>query len=271
MDQSTTRFVIFIIVLAVMASAEWVFPKRERQLSRPSRWFTNLSLTVINIIVLRLLGPITALAASNYALENGWGLLSYSPVPLHFFFEMVLGIMLLDCAIYCQHVASHKVPLLWRFHKVHHADRDIDVTTGIRFHPFEALLSMAYKCIVILLIGPIAAAVIVFEIILNASAMFNHANLSLSKETDSALRKLIVTPDMHRVHHSIIQDETDSNYGFFLSIWDRIFRTYNAQPIKGHTEMTIGLAEYQDEKPGTLLWSITIPFRKVRGSNSSNT
>ena len=261
MDQSTTRFVIFIFVLVIMAIAEEVSPKRERVLSKKKRWITNFSLIAVNIIVLRLLGPVSALAAAEYALDKNWGLLALSPIPLHFFFEIILAVMLLDLAIYGQHVASHKFPILWRFHKVHHADRDIDVTTGLRFHPIEIGLSMVYKCLVILLIGPIVMAVILFEILLNASAMFNHANFSISKELDQSLRKLIVTPDMHRVHHSDIQQETDSNYGFFLSIWDRLFGTYIAQPSKGHTEMTIGLAEYQNEKPATLLWSISEPFK----------
>jgi len=179
---------------------------------------------------------------------------------LPFYVEVILAIVILDLAIYFQHVMSHKLPFLWRFHKVHHADRDIDVTTGIRFHPIEAALSMIYKCGIILLLGPATLAVLVFEILLNASPMFNHANVSLPKSVDRLLRLIIVSPDMHRVHHSEIPQETNSNYGFFLSIWDRIFRSYIPQPQKGHQGMAIGLSEYQTEKPASLLWSIKIPF-----------
>jgi len=169
----------------------------------------------------------------------------------------------LDLAIYIQHVASHHIPILWKLHKVHHADRDIDVTTGIRFHPLEAILSMIYKCLVILLLGPVALSVIIFEIVLNASAMFNHSNLRLPKKLDAVLRILVVTPDSHRVHHSVHASETNSNYGFFLSIWDRLGRTYTAQPRDNHLDMTIGLSNYQTPKPAILSWCLTLPFKKI--------
>jgi len=259
-ENTWIRLAIFISVLVLMALAESLFPKRDRNLPRKTRWTTNLGITAINVAVLRLLGPISAVAAANYALDNGWGLLSHLPIPLPFYVEVILAIVILDLAIYFQHVMSHKLPILWRFHKVHHADRDIDVTTGIRFHPVEAALSMIYKCGVILLLGPATLAVIVFEILLNASPMFNHANVSLPKSVDRLLRLIIVSPDMHRVHHSEIPQETNSNYGFFLSIWDRIFRTYIPQPQKGHQDMVIGLSEYQTDKPASFLWSIKIPF-----------
>ncbi len=243
-----------------MAIAETLFAKKQRQQQRGQRWLTNLGLTASNILVLKLLGPITAVAVADYALDNSWGLLSLSPIPLPFYLEIILGVVLLDLAIYFQHVCSHKIPVLWRFHKVHHADRDIDVTTGIRFHPIEAFLSMLYKCLVILLIGPITISVILFEIILNASAMFNHANVRLPTRVDRALRTVIVTPDSHRVHHSEIPAETDSNYGFFLSIWDRMFKTYTAQPSQGHDGMVIGLSEYQTLKPASFIWCLKLPF-----------
>ena len=237
-----------------------MFAKKQRQQLRGQRWLTNFGLTASNIFVLKLLGPITAVAAADYALDNSWGLLSLSPIPIPFYLEIVLGIVLLDLAIYFQHVCSHKIPMLWRFHKVHHADRDIDVTTGIRFHPVEAFLSMLYKCVVIFLLGPITISVILFEIILNASAMFNHANVRFPKVVDGALRTVIVTPDFHRVHHSEIQTETDSNYGFFLTVWDRLFKTYTAQPSLGHDEMVIGLSEYQTSKPTSFIWCLKVPF-----------
>ena len=158
-------------------------------------------------------------------------------------------------------MATHKIPFLWRLHRVHHVDRDIDVTTGIRFHPIEVILSMFYKCGVILLLGPLPIAVIIYEIVLNGFALFNHANVKLTEKVDNVLRKVIVTPDFHRIHHSEIQTETDSNYGNFLSLWDRSFHTYIAYPEKGHEGMTIGLKEYQTDKPAKLTWSLQLPFK----------
>ncbi|PWQ95668.1 sterol desaturase family protein [Leucothrix arctica] len=264
LDENQLRLTIFIGVLALMATLEALFPKKERTQSRQSRWTTNLSLVVINSVVLRLLGPITAVLAAEYAHENGWGLLNLMPIELPFIVQIALGVALLDLAIYAQHVASHHIPVLWRFHKVHHADRDIDVTTGIRFHPIEAALSMVYKCGIILLLGPLALSVVIFEIVLNASAMFNHANMKLPKRFDAILRLFFVTPDMHRVHHSVIPAETNSNYGFFLPFWDRLFKTYIDQPSKGHDGMTIGLNQFQSDNPSKLPWVITVPFKNKK-------
>lgn len=261
MDQGSIRLLVFATVLVVMASAEALWPRRKRVMDRSKRWFNNLSLSVLNTFVIKILGPITAIAAANYALDNGYGLISKSPVALPLWLEILIGFVLLDLLIYFQHVISHKLPILWRFHKVHHADRDIDVTTGIRFHPIEALFSMLYKCFFIIILGPLPIAVFLFEVVLNASAMFNHANVRLPLWLDKILRLVIVTPDMHRVHHSTIRTETDSNYGFFLSIWDRIFRTYTAQPKLGHDDMVIGLDEYQSESPASLAWSLKTPFK----------
>lgn len=261
MDENQLRLGIFAAVLVLMAILETALPKRERVQRRKSRWLTNLSLVVINSIVLRLMGPVAAIFVADYAIENGWGLLRQSPISLPLLLEITLVVVLLDLSIYVQHVASHRIPVLWRLHKVHHADRDIDVTTGIRFHPIEVSLSMVYKCVIILLLGPLALSVVVFEIILNASAMFNHANIKLPKRLDNILRLFIVTPDMHRVHHSVIPDETNSNYGFFLPIWDRLFKTYISQPKEGHHGMTIGLKEHQTDNPSKLTWIISMPFK----------
>lgn len=255
------RLAFFMGVLLLMACAEAIIPQRRRHQPRTRRWPTNLSLVVINTLSLKLLGPVTALVVADYAMDNHWGLLSLSPIPLPLWGEIILGFILLDLAIYLQHVAFHKIPFLWRLHKVHHADRDIDATTGIRFHPVEVIISMLYKCLVILLLGPITIAVFIFEILLNASAMFNHANIRLLPLLNKALPLLIITPNIHRVHHSSIQAETDSNYGFCLSIWDRLFRTYTARPSKGHHEMTIGLTEYQTEKPASIIWCLRLPFK----------
>lgn len=261
-EDSTLRLSIFIGVLILMMALEAMFPQRDREQKRQKRWTTNLLLVVMNAFSLKLLGPITAVIAADYALDHGWGLFAYSPIPLPLYIEIILGIVLLDFAVYAQHVASHKIPFFWRFHKVHHVDRDIDVTTGIRFHPLESIISMIYKCAIILLLGPITAAVVVFEIVLNASAMFNHANVRLPKKMDSILRLVIVTPDVHRIHHSVIPKETDSNYGFFLSIWDRLCKTYIAQPRDTHHGMTIGLRRYQTAQPSSLIWCLTLPFKK---------
>ena len=261
MDQGFIRLLVFASVLVLMASVEALWPRRKRVMDRSKRWFNNLSLSVLNSIIIKVLGPITAIATANYALDNGYGLISLSPVALPFWLEVLIGFVILDLLIYFQHVASHKIPMLWRFHKVHHADRDIDVTTGIRFHPIEALFSMLYKCGFILILGPLPIAVFLFEVVLNGSAMFNHANVKLPLWLDKVLRLVIVTPDTHRVHHSTIRTETDSNYGFFLSIWDRIFRTYTAQPKLGHDNMVIGLDEYQTESPASLAWSLKTPFK----------
>lgn len=264
LEDYQVRLLVFVGVLVLMATLEALMPKRRREQTRVRRWTNNLLLVVTNSVALRIIGPVSAVVAADYALDNNWGLLSASPIPLPLWAEVVVGVVLLDFAIYVQHVASHKIPLLWRMHRVHHADRDIDVTTGIRFHPLEAVLSMAYKCVIILLLGPITLAVIAFEIVLNASAMFNHANMRLPQSLDRVLRWVIVTPDSHRVHHSTIHTETDSNYGFFLSVWDRLCSTYTAQPSQGHEGMTIGLSEYQTEKPASLLWCMTLPFKAVR-------
>ncbi len=264
LDDTQLRLVVFIGVLVIMAVLEAILPKRQRQQARSQRWVTNLFLVLVNSIALKLLGPISTVVMAGYALTHNWGLLALSSIPLPLFVEVIIAIIFLDFAIYIQHVATHRIPVLWRLHKVHHADRDIDVTTGIRFHPLEVVLSMVYKCAVILLLGPVTIAVVIFEILLNASAMFNHANLRLPKTVDNILRTIIVTPDFHRVHHSVIAKETNSNYGFFLSIWDRLCKTYIAQPRDNHQEMTIGLHTYQNADPGKLSWCLSIPFKSAR-------
>jgi sterol desaturase/sphingolipid hydroxylase (fatty acid hydroxylase superfamily) len=252
------RLGIFIGILLLMACLEFLFPRRTLTQPKSQRWRTNLSLVVIDIIALRLLGPISALAAAEFTMQQSWGLLPRFPLP--YFVDVIIGIILLDLAIYWQHVFSHKIPLLWRLHRVHHADRDFDVTTGIRFHPIEIVLSIFYKCIIIFLLGPVVLSIILFEIILNASALFNHANVKIPTGLDKWLRLIIVTPDMHRVHHSSIPHETNSNYGFCLSVWDKIFHSYNAQPTLCHQQMQIGLTQYQTEKPSQLTWCLMLPF-----------
>lgn len=258
------RLGVFAAVLLVLAFAERWRPRRTRREPVSRRWATNLAIVAIDSVVVRAMAslavPLAAVATAHYAQGNGWGLLNWVALPA--WLEFAVALLVLDFAIWLQHWASHKIPLLWRLHQVHHADRDIDVTTAIRFHPIEIGLSMLWKIAWVLALGPSALAVIVFEITLNAGAMFSHANLRLPAALDRLLRLLIVTPDMHRVHHSVARHEHDSNYGFNLSIWDRLFRTYTAQPEKGHENMIIGLKPYQDEAPSRLLWSLALPFKR---------
>ena len=260
MSETVWRLSIFASALILFSLLEALFPRRRRNLPRQGRWLTHLGITVIDSLVVRILGPLTAIAVAIWAANKGIGLFNLTQWPL--WLEIVLAFILLDCAIYWQHVISHRVPFFWRFHKVHHTDRDLDASSAVRFHPVEILLSMLYKCGVVLIIGPAALAVLIFEIVLNASAIFNHANLKLPLGVDKILRLFIVTPDMHRVHHSVIESETNRNFGFNLSVWDRLFRSYKAQPEGGHDGMTIGLSEHQSEAPSQLFWSLKLPFAK---------
>lgn len=255
------RLGFFFGLLGLFLVAEFLLPRRKRTISLLSRWRTNFSFTVINTVTLRVMEPVTAMILATIAAGSGIGLFNNLNWP--FWVEFVLALLILDMAIYVQHVITHKVPILWRLHKVHHADRDIDTTTALRFHPIEIGLSMFYKVLLVIVLGPAVLAVLVFEIILNGCAMFNHSNLKIPLALDRLLRPLLVTPDMHRVHHSVRVDETNSNYGFSLSIWDRVFKTYKAQPKDGHDNMTIGLSEYQNENPAKLFWSLLSPFRSV--------
>lgn len=261
-NEALIRLSIFLGLFAFLALAEALLPRRARIAPRSTRWLTNWAMTLANTATLRLLAlvlPLLAVGAALDAQANGWGLFNHLGWPA--WLEVALAILILDFAIWAQHLVTHKVPLLWRLHRVHHADTEIDVTTAIRFHPLEIALSMLLKIGLTYLLGPAALAIILFEILLNGTAMFNHANLRLPLWLDSALRLVLVTPDMHRVHHSMHRAEHDSNYGFSLSIWDRLFGTYIAQPAEGHDAMKIGL-EWQDERPGKLGWSLWLPFSK---------
>ena len=258
MSDGVIRIVIFAGIFLGMAGWELAQPRRALVALKGRRWLTNLSIVAIDAIAVRLIFPLAAVGFAIAAQEAGWGLFNLTALP-----GWVAGIasfIVLDLAVYAQHVASHKIPLFWRLHRVHHADRDIDVTTALRFHPIEILLSMLWKAVVIFLIGAPPLAVFVFEAVLNGSAVFNHANARLPLGLDRLLRLFVVTPDMHRVHHSVIRGETDSNYGFNLSLWDRIFATYVPQPSAGHEGMRIGLDDYPDEKPTHLIWSLLLPF-----------
>ncbi len=255
------RLGVFLGLFGALAAMEALWPKRARILPRGARWFTNLSITVLNTLSLQGLAvvlPALAVGAAVDAWVLGWGVLNQVGWPL--WVRGLVAVLALDFAIWAQHLVTHKVPLFWRFHRMHHADRDMDVTTALRFHPAEILASMLLKVGLVYALGAPPVAVVVFEILLNGTALFNHSNLRLPGWLDRAVRWLLVTPDMHRVHHSRQRHEHDSNYGFALSVWDRIFRTYRAQPEGGHDGMEVGL-EWQDEKPAKLGWSLWLPFR----------
>jgi sterol desaturase/sphingolipid hydroxylase (fatty acid hydroxylase superfamily) len=254
------RLAAFAAVLAAMALWEVLAPRRARTLSRRRRWPANLGIVLLNTLVVRALFPAAALGMALSAQAHGGGLLNQYAVPA--WAAVAAGVVLLDLAIYLQHVMFHAVPVLWRLHRMHHADLDIDVTTGARFHPVEIALSMLVKFAVIVALGVPPVAVVVFEVLLNATSMFNHANVRIPATLEPALRWLLVTPDMHRVHHSVERDETNSNFGFNLSLWDRVFGTYRAQPRAGHERMTIGIAEFRDAAScSTLAGLLAIPFR----------
>ncbi|MBK5962650.1 fatty acid hydroxylase [Thiocystis minor] len=243
-----------------MALWELRAPRRALSVSKLRRWSANLGLVVLNTLLLRLAFPVAAVGLAATATSHGWGLLNQIALPAGV--ELVLALVALDLAIWAQHVFFHAVPALWRLHRVHHADLDYDLTTGARFHPIEILLSMLIKFAAILVLGPSVVAVILFEVILNGMAMFNHGNVGLTERLDRPLRWLLVTPDMHRVHHSVAADEANSNFGFNLSLWDRLFGTYRDQPRGGHRSMTIGIEDLRDPRrvcglPGMLL----LPFR----------
>lgn len=255
------RLGAFAGVLLLMTLWELRAPRRALRVRKGPRWTSNLSLVVVNTIAARLIVPMTAVAAAMTAESKQWGLLHQVdwPSPV----EIALAVVVFDLAIYLQHVMFHAVPLFWRLHMVHHADLDFDVTTGLRFHTFEILLSALIKLSVVVIMGPAVVAVVIFEVLLNATAMFNHSNVKLAPHLDKLLRWIVVTPDMHRVHHSVIHRETNSNFGFNLPWWDYLLGTYRAQPREGHEQMQIGLTSFSDEKqvdrlPGILL----LPFQR---------
>jgi len=242
--EPAVRLAFFLGVLVAMAGWEVLAPRRRQLLSRWARWPSNLGIAVLNTLLLRVAFPSAAAGLAALAADRGWGLLNNIPLPAGA--RLVLALLALDLAIYLQHVMFHAVPVLWRLHRMHHADLDFDVTTGARFHPIEILLSMALKLGVVAALGAPALAVLIFEIALNATSMFNHGNVVLPAPLDRALRSFVVTPDMHRVHHSARPNETNSNFGFNLPWWDRLLGTYRAQPVDGHVGMTIGLDSFRD-------------------------
>lgn len=263
--EAAIRLGFFLGIFALMAIWELMAPRRALAVSKAVRWVNNLGLVALNSLLLRLLFPAAAVGMADFASAHGWGLLNHYQTP--FWLAVPVAVAAMDFVIWLQHVMVHAIPALWRLHRVHHADLDYDLTTGARFHPFEIILSMLIKMATVMVLGPPVIAVILFEVILNGMAMFNHGNVRLPEKLDRILRILVVTPDMHRVHHSVEDDETNSNFGFNLSWWDRLFGTYRDQPRAGHLGMTIGIHKYRGlAEVSWLPGLLTLPFRgKITG------
>lgn len=259
-SEAGLRVLAFLAVFSAMAAFEFVAPRRRVEEVKSERWRTNFGMLALDAIILRIIFPAAAVGAAVWAEKQGLGLFHLIDAPI--WLAGIAAFVLLDFAVWASHVASHKIPVLWRIHRVHHADIDVDVTTGLRFHPLEIVLSMLWKAGFVIALGAPASAVLVFEIVLNGMAMFNHSNVALPVGFDRWLRAFLVTPDMHRIHHSILRFETDSNYGFNLSIWDRLFRTYRVDPQAGHRGMITGLPEHRAKWPSRLGWSLAFPFRR---------
>jgi len=263
-QEPTIRLSIFLGVLAIMTLWEVAAPRRRRDIPRLIRWSNNLLLVILDAALVRLAFPVAAVGLAVMAQNQGWGLFNNVNAPD--WVVILVSLLALDLAIYLQHVMFHAVPGLWRLHRVHHADLEFDVTTALRFHPVEILLSMGVKLLVVAALGPPAIAVLIFEVILNASAMFNHSNIRLPVRLDALLRLVIVTPDMHRVHHSVLASETNSNFGFNLPWWDRLLGTYLAQPREGHEGMTIGIEQFRTRRD---LWLDRMLVQPIKGAATS--
>jgi len=262
-NEPLIRVAIFLGILVAMAIWEVAAPRRRREIPRLIRWSNNLGVVVIDTLLVRLTFPVVAVGLAVMAEAQGWGLFNIFDVP--FWLAFFLSVLALDLAIYLQHVMFHAVPALWRLHRMHHADLEFDVSTGLRFHPVEILLSMGIKLAVVVALGPPAVAVLVFEVLLNATAMFNHSNIRIPAAIDRVLRLVVVTPDMHRVHHSIHPSETNSNFGFNLPWWDRLLGTYRPQPREGHETMTIGIEQFRTRRD---LWLDRMLIQPLRGPAS---
>ena len=255
------RFGSAALMFAGLVLWEWRRPRRRLAFGREGRWFGNLGILAIDIIIVRLAAPIAAVGVALVAAERGWGLLHWFAVP--FWPAALVTVVALDLVIYLQHVIFHRVPWLWRVHRMHHADMDIDVTTGLRFHPIEIMFSLCIKIAAVLVLGPPAVAVVVFEVLLNATSMFNHSNVALPPRLEWLLRWVTVTPRMHEIHHSAERTETDSNFGFNLTWWDRLFGTYREKPAAGDN-LIIGLSGFRAAGERTILRLLTQPFRDER-------
>tara|TARA_B100000678_G_scaffold40810_1_gene30397 strand:+ start:1782 stop:2618 length:837 start_codon:yes stop_codon:yes gene_type:complete len=262
------RLGVFAGIFALLTLCEILIPRRQRIKAWSARWFSNFGLLILSSILLRLAFPLAAVGFAAWMEEEGLGLFNVTPFPV--WVEVILAIVLLDLAIWLQHLFMHYIPPLWALHRVHHTDEDLDASSGVRFHPGEMIISFGIKLAAIWLLGPAALAVFLFEVILNAASLFEHANINLPRPIDAVLRCVIVTPDMHRVHHSVYPEETNSNFGFCLSIWDRLLRTYKAQPRDGHKGMTLGLNKRPEGETSSLLYVLIAPFRKAQAARTQS-
>jgi sterol desaturase/sphingolipid hydroxylase (fatty acid hydroxylase superfamily) len=257
-NEASIRAASFFGIFIVVALWEVVGPRRKLSVSKGLRWINNLGIVFFNTLLLRFLAPLMAVGLAIMAEEENWGLLNN--IAINSYVKLFLAVLILDLIIYLQHVMFHTVPWLWRLHRMHHTDLDFDVTTGSRFHPIEIILSMIIKMLIVAALGAPPVAVVIFEVLLNATAMFNHGNIRIHINADRILRLLVVTPDMHRVHHSVKPDETNSNYGFNFPWWDRLLGTYKAQPEDNHLKMTIGLNQYRESRYLRFHWLLIQPF-----------
>ncbi len=256
--QAELRMYSFFGLTILFLALESIWPRRIASENSKKRRLNNILLLLLNSLALRLFVPLATFEMALIAEKNGFGLLNVISLPL--FFSVFITIVIFDFLIYLQHIVFHKFTFLWRVHRVHHTDLEFDVTTGVRFHPVEIILSMIYKLVAVYLIGPIAFSIILYEIILNAAALFTHSNILLNGRFDKLLRILFVTPDMHRIHHSVVRKETDSNYGNIFSIWDKLFKTYQPMPEAGYNDMVIGLDNFRDASSGQVLQLLKNPF-----------
>ena len=256
--ESVIRLTSFLSIFILMATWEVIASRRPLTTSKPRRWFANLGIVFLDTLVVRVLFSTAPVGAAFVAGQKGWGVLNVLEWPKGV--TVVVAVITLDFILYLQHVMFHAVPVLWRLHMVHHADLDVDVTTGARFHPIEVALSMVIKLAAVVLIGASPRAVLVFEVLLNATSMFNHSNVRIPERFDRLLRWWVVTPDMHRIHHSVIREETNSNFGFNLPWWDRLLGTYRPDPAKGQKGMTVGLNQFRNPDRLTLPWVLALPF-----------
>jgi sterol desaturase/sphingolipid hydroxylase (fatty acid hydroxylase superfamily) len=260
-NEATLRLFFFVVLLVLLLIFEHLRPRRLPDKDNRFRRINNIMLLLVNIIMVRLLLPLALFQLALFAEHNSIGLFNFLAIPP--VFNIVFTIVIFDLLIYIQHVLTHKVKFLWRIHRVHHTDLEVDVTTGIRFHPLEIIFSLLYKMLAVLLIGPLAIAIILYEILLNAAALFTHSNILLNSKLDHSLRTVLVTPDMHRIHHSVVRKETDSNFGNILSVWDKLFKTYHELPEAGYDKMVLGLDEYRQTSSGNLVQLLKIPFMKA--------
>ena len=265
--ETLVRLGFFAAIFFVMALSEKIAPRRMLLKSKTKRWISNLGMQIIDVVVLRLIFPVFPVGVAVICAQRGWGLLNYyqiTPLP-----ALIIGVLALDFVIYLQHRMFHFVPVFWRVHMVHHTDQDIDVTTAVRFHPLEIILSLLIKFTAVAAIGAPPLSVLIFEIMLNGASMFNHGNVGIPLSFDRIIRMVLVTPDMHRVHHSVIVRETNSNYGFSFPWWDRLLGTYKAQPQEGHDKMKIGLNGYHDDRSLKLSSMLTMPFSYQKRVNDA--